>query len=125
MAQAVFIWFIYIYDEYCNLKPRKEWVAIKDNSLYSGGIDNKRKAYVEQTKCLLGKLQSFITDIKSDKKFAKTDIIIQGVSNIKELSDMQAGRYSNFVKDRLVNLAIRKGGAPKFLINANICLASV
>lgn len=115
---------IYIYDEYCNLKPRKEWVAIKDNSLYSGGIDNKRKAYVEQTKCLLGKLQSFITDIKSDKKFAKTDIIIQGVSNIKELSDMQAGRYSNFVKDRLVNLAIRKGRVPKFLINANICLAS-
>ncbi len=115
---------IYIYDEYCNLKPRKEWVAIKDNSLYKGGIENKRKAYVEQTKCLLGQLQGFMNEVKTSDKLAHTDIIIQGVSNINELSELQAGRYSNFVKDRLVNLAIRKAVRPKFLINANICLAS-
>ena len=115
---------IYIYDEYCNLKPRKEWVSIKDNSLYKGGIENKRKAYVEQTKCLLGQLQGFMNEARTSDKLAHTDIIIQGVSNINELSELQAGRYSNFVKDRLVNLAIRKGIRPKFLINANICLAS-
>ena len=115
---------IFIYDEYCNLKPRKDWVALKDNSLYNGGIENKRKAYVEQTKCLIGKLQGFMNAVKDSDKVSNTNIIIQGVSNIKELSDMQAGRYSNFVKDRLVNLAIRKGDKPKFLINANVCLAS-
>lgn len=115
---------IFIYDEYCNLKPRKNWVALKDNSLYNGGIENKRKAYVEQTKCLIGKLQGFMNAVKDSDKVSNTNIIIQGVSNIKELSDMQAGRYSNFVKDRLVNLAIRKGDRPKFLINANVCLAS-
>ena len=57
-------------------------------------------------------------------KNAKTDIIIQGVSTIRELAGMTGGRYGNFVKDQLVNLAIRKGKRPKFLINANICLAS-
>lgn len=115
---------VYVYDEYCNLKPEKDWVAIKDNSLYSGGMENKRRAYAEQAKCLIGKMQGFMNAVKESGKLHNTDIIIQGVSNIKELSDLQAGRYSNFVKDRLVNLAIRKGKNPKFLINANICLAS-
>lgn len=115
---------IYIYDEYCNIKPRSQWVAIKDNSIVPVGIDEKRNAYVQQTKCLIGKLQEFMDEALKNKKSSKTNIIIQGVSTIRELSDMQAGRYSNFVKDRLVNLGIRKGKKPQFLINANICLAS-
>lgn len=115
---------MFIYDEYCNLRPRLDWVAMKDNSVLSAGIEAKRKSYVQQAKCVIGKLQTFINDISKTDKFKYTDVIIQGVSNIAELSDMQAGRYSNFVKDRLVNLAIRKADNPKFLINANICLAS-
>lgn len=115
---------IYIYDEYCNIKPRSQWVAQKDNSIKSVGIDEKRKAYADQTKCLIGKMQEFMDVVVKNKKIKNTDIIIQGVSGIRELSDMQAGQYSNFVKDRLVNLGIRKGNKPQFLINANICLAS-
>ena len=115
---------IYMYDEFCNLKPRKEWVALKDNSLANGGIDEKRKAYADQAKCAIGKLQEYMDIVTESYKNAKTDIIIQGVSTIRELAGMTGGRYGNFVKDQLVNLAIRKGKRPKFLINANICLAS-
>ena len=115
---------IYMYDEFCNLKPRKEWVALKDNSLANGGIDEKRKAYADQAKCAIGKLQEYMDIVAESYKNAKTDIIIQGVSTIRELAGMTGGRYGNFVKDQLVNLAIRKGKRPKFLINANICLAS-
>ena len=115
---------IYMYDEFCNLKPRKEWVALKDNSIQNGGIDEKRKAYADQAKCLIGKLQEYMDVVNSSYKNPKTDVIVQGVSTIRDLAGMMAGRYGNFVKDQLVNLAIRKGKNPKFLINANICLAS-
>lgn len=115
---------IYIYDEFCNLKPRKEWIALKDNSLSGGGIDDKRKAYAEQAKCLIGKMQEFMDIVTASHKGENSDIIIQGVSNIRELAGMTGGRYGNFVKEQLVNLAIRKGKRQKFLINANICLAS-
>lgn len=115
---------IYMYDEFCNLKPRKEWVALKDNSIQNGGIDEKRKAYADQAKCLIGKLQEYMDVVNASYKSPKTDVIVQGVSTIRDLAGMMAGRYGNFVKDQLVNLAIRKGKNPKFLINANICLAS-
>lgn len=115
---------MYIYDEYCNLKPRKDWVALKDNSLYSGGIDAKRKAYAEQTKCLFGKMQEFMNELEKTSKLQKTNIIVQGVSTIRELTGMSSDIYSNFVADSLVTLGIRRAHLPKFLINANICLAS-
>lgn len=115
---------IYIYDEFCNIKPRNQWVALKDNSIERGGIDEKRKAYTEQTKCLIGKLQDFIDETKKNNKLDKTDIIVQGVSSIRELGGMTGGKYGNFVTDKLVGLGIRKAKEPKFMINANICLAS-
>jgi len=115
---------VYIYDEFCNLKPRKDWIALKDNSLYSGGIDEKRKAYAEQAKCLIAKLQEYIDEIKDSSRFYRTDIYIQGVSPIRELAGMTSDQYSRFAADNLVNLAVRKGRKPRFLINANVCLAS-
>lgn len=115
---------IFIYDEYCNIKPREQWVALKDNSLYSVGIDEKRQAYVDQSKCLIGKMQEFMDELRESGKISKTDVFVQGVSSIRELGVMTGGRYGNFVTDRLVSLGIRKAKKPKFLINANICLAS-
>ena len=115
---------IYIYDEFCNIKPRNQWIGLKDNTLISGGIDEKRKAYADQAKCLVGKLQEYLDVIKEEWKLSKTDIYIQGVSPLRELAGVTGEAYSNFVADKLVNLAIRKGKNPKFLINANICLAS-
>ena len=58
------------------------------------------------------------------KKIANTNIFIQGVSSIRELSSRTTDKYMQFVTDKLVNLAVRRGENPKFLINANICLAS-
>ena len=113
---------VFVYDEFCQVKPRREWVALKDNSLYSGGIDEKRKAYVEQTKCLIGKLQEYMETIAP--KLKTTDIIVQGVSPVNELAGVLGDQYSRFVAENLVTLAIRKKQNPKFLINANVCLAS-
>lgn len=115
---------IYIYDEYCNIKPRKEWISLKDNSLYPGGLDEKRKAYADQTKCLIGKMQEYMEEIYKSGKAERTDIFVQGISPIRELAGVIGDKYSRFVSENLVNLGIRKGKRPKFLINANVCLAS-
>lgn len=115
---------LYVYDEFCNLKPRNKWVALKDSMIYSGGIDEKRRAYVEQTKCLIGLLQMYMEGLYQNKKLAQTDIIIQGVSPLRELAGMPAGQYGTFVADRLVSMGIRRGERPNFLINTEICLAS-
>lgn len=115
---------IYIYDEFCNIKPRKEWVAMKDHALTRGGIDAKRQAYADQAKCAVGLLQMFMEDFLQDEKSGKTDVIVQGLSTIKEFSGMSAGQYENFVSDKLVSLGIRKAQSPAFLINTKVCLAS-
>ncbi len=115
---------IYIYDQYCNIKPRKEWIALKDSSLSRGGIDAKRKAYADQAKCLIGMMQMFMEDFLRDDKHTKTDVVIQGVSTIKEFAGMTAGAYNNFVADKLVSMGVRKASSPEFLVNTNVCLAS-
>ncbi|MCM1323605.1 MAG: hypothetical protein NC218_05545 [Acetobacter sp.] len=115
---------LYIYDEFCNLKPRKDWVSLKDNTLYTGGIDLKRKAYADQAKCLLGMMQMFMEKMYQNDKLQNTDIIVHGVSPLRELAGMPAGQYGNFVADKLVSLGIRKGKSPAFLVNTDICLAS-
>ena len=69
-------------------------------------------------------MQEFVNVIKESDKFQKTDIIVQGVGPFRELGGMTGGRYNNFVTDKLVSLGIRKGNDPRFLINANVCLAS-
>ncbi len=115
---------IYMYDQYCNIKPRKEWIAAKDNSLFRGGIDAKRKAYADQSKCLIGMMQMFMEDFLRDEKHNKTDIVVQGVSTIKEFAGMTAGAYNNFVADKLVSMGVRKAKAPAFLVNTKVCLAS-
>jgi len=115
---------VYIYDEFCNVKPRDKWISLKDNTITSVGIDEKRRAYADQAKCLVGKLQEYMEEISETPKLNKTDIFIQGVSPLRELAGVTGDMYSNFVADKLVNLAIRKGKKPKFLINANVCLAS-
>lgn len=115
---------LYVYDEFCNLKPRKDWVSLKDNTLYSGGIDLKREAYAAQAKCFIGMMQMFMEKMYQNDKLQDTDIIIQGVSVLRELAGMPAGQYGTFVADRLVNLGIRKGKAPSFVVNTQICLAS-
>ena len=115
---------IYIYDEFCNIKPRKDWVALKNNTIKSGTMEEKRQAYIDQTKCLIGKLQEYMDEIVQQKKIANTNVFIQGVSSIRELASRSADKYSQFVTDKLVNLAVRRGDNPRFLINANICMAS-
>lgn len=115
---------IYIYDEFCNIKPRKNWVAINNNSLYSGNIEEKKTAYIDQAKCLVGKMQEFMDEIVKQKKINNTSIFIQGVSPARELASRSTDKYVQFVTDKLVNLAVRKSEKPKFMINANICLAS-
>lgn len=115
---------LYIYDEFCNVKPRKDWVSLKDNTLYSGGIDLKRKAYADQTKCFIGMTQMFMEKMYQNDKLKNTDIIVQGVSVLRELAGMPAGQYGTFVADKLVNLGIRRGNAPAFVVNTEICLAS-
>lgn len=114
----------YIYDEFCNIKPRKNWVAMKDNTLVRGGIDAKRQAYADQAKCAIGLLQMFMEDFLQDEKRGKTDVIVQGVSTIKEFSSMSAGQYENFVSDKLVSLGIRKASSPEFVVDTKVCLAS-
>lgn len=115
---------VYIYDEFCNIKPRKDWIALNNNSLYSGNNEDKKLAYIDQAKCLIGKMQEFMDEITKQKKIDNTSIFIQGVSPIRELAPRSADKYMQFVTDKLVNLAIRKNENPKFMINANVCLAS-
>lgn len=68
----------------------------------------------DQAKCAIGKLQEYMDIVTESYKNAKTDIIIQGVSTIRELAGMTRGRYGNFVKDSWSIWLFAKGNVPSF-----------
>lgn len=114
----------YIYDEYCRLRRSEEWETLKNGAFYTADVKAKRAAYAAQTKCLIAKLQEYMDKLAASGQEAQTDVILQGVSPLPELAGNPAEMSAKFVKDKMVNLAIRRGRKPQFLVNANICLAS-
>ncbi|MBQ8870211.1 MAG: hypothetical protein IJ019_02405 [Alphaproteobacteria bacterium] len=127
-AQAYFVYTdipsdMFIYDEFCNIKPREKWINMENlpwirenNSLL------KYKSYMEQTRCLYGKLQYFIDQLDNKQLLDKTVIIINGVSSNHNFNDMRYKDFTQrFINDKMVALAIITPDNKNFKINDKIC----
>ena len=114
---------MFIYDEFCQIKPRHEWINMEnmpwvkaDNTLL------KQRAYYDQTKCLFGKLQEFLDRLDKEKLLDKAVIIVEGMSSI---NNFKSKAYENFVDDfvygKLVTLAVKSPVNKTSVFQNDIC----
>lgn len=114
---------MFIYDEFCNIKPQEEWISVEKlpwvNNDYT---DKKQRAYIDQTKCLYGKLQEFIDSLNKKHILDSSVLIINGISSNHNFESKAFDSIvDNFVYDKMVSLAIKSPLIKTFKVNNNIC----
>lgn len=114
---------MFIYDEYCDFKPRDEWINMQNMPwITKDNTTSKQRAYFEQTKCLYGKFQEFINKLDKAGLLNKSVIVIDGVSGVNNFKNQS---YSDFVDDFIYNkittIAIKSPINKDIIIDNNIC----
>ena len=114
---------MYIYNEFCQIKTTDEWYDIADLPWIKSDLtDKRRRAYLQQTRCLFGELGYFMQKLSDKNLLDKTTIVLQGVSSV---NNFQTDRNPDFTKDfianRLVNMAIYTGTKNKNNVDWRFC----
>lgn len=114
---------MFVYDQFCNIKPQSEWISL--NNLPWVNVDNKhlkRIAYVEQTKCLYGKLQELLDNLEKNQMLQNTVLVINGMSSTNNFqSDLIEDFSEDLLNNRLVMMAIKSPDNKTFSIQSQIC----
>ena len=114
---------MYIYDEFCRLKPQEEWFDMANLPWITTNYDKQRKlAYLQQTKCLYGKLQQFIDRLKEDNVWNDTVLVIQGTSGVNNFQNYKQENFiDNFLSNRLVTMAFHDKQMKTYQVNQSFC----
>lgn len=114
---------MFIYDEFCQIKPRHDWVNMEDMPwVKKAKTSMKRKAYDEQTICLFGKLQEFLGRLEEEGLLNKTVLIVEGMSSINNFQVKSYDKFiDDFIYDKLVTLAVKSPLNQKVSFNNEIC----
>ena len=114
---------MYIYDEYCQIKPTDKWYDISNLPWIKNDLTEKRsKAYMQQTRCLYGELEYFMQQLQKHNLLKNTTIVLQGTSSVNGFSSERDDDFStDFMANRLVNLAIYEGKNPKHKLDWRFC----
>lgn len=99
---------MYVYDEYCRIRPQNQWLNrtnlpwIKQDYTY-----HRRDAYLQQTKCLIGKMEYFIEQLQNENIWKDTVLVVIGTSGLNNFQNEQiADIAEDFMANRLVSMAI-------------------
>lgn len=119
---------MYVYNEFCQIKPRDKWIAMT-SAKWMGRLDKnrfeKREAYLDQTSCLIGKLEQFMQKLQENGAAKDTVIVLQGASGVGDI--VNGGKtddyIANFKSRNLVLMAIKDPAKDKFSVNNEICEA--
>lgn len=99
---------MYIYNEFCEVKPTDEWYDIASLPWITTDLSEQRsKAYMQQTRCLFGELEYFMQQMEKNNLLENTSIVIQGTSSVNNFRPVMTGNFmDDFVANRLVSMAI-------------------
>ena len=99
---------MYIYDEFCRIKPRNEWLNMVNLPwILHDYTEQRRTAYLQQTRCLFGKLEQFVGNLKKEELWKDSVMVIQGVSSVNDFKNYPLeNTKENFFGNRLVTMAI-------------------
>lgn len=114
---------MYVYDEFCNIKPKSQWVH-KNNLPWVkiANTYNKKKAYIDQMSCVYGKLQEFINRIDDLGLKENTVVVVQGISGADYTEDK--GFVVDFQAKKSISMAIKEPRNNSFKVNYEVCPAS-
>lgn len=103
---------MYIYDEYCRIRPQTEWFNrtnlpwVKRDYTYQ-----RRNAYLQQTRCLAGKLEQFIRELQKAGIWKDTVLAVAGTSGLNNFrSELIDDTAEDFISNRSVGMAIHDPG---------------
>ena len=118
---------IFVYDEYCRVKPLDKWLNISQINWLSNPQDGSlQKAYLQQTRCLFGKLEDFISKLRQNDLWNNTSIIIQGVSSVNDFEIEHTNNVKvSFVNEHLTTMAIHNEGMKNNKVDDGICPTNV
>lgn len=114
---------MYVYDEFCQIKPKDEWLDRANLPWLTKDYTTERKeAYLQQYRCLFGKLQQFMERMKEHNLLENTKIVLAGTSNVNSFQNEQPDDFvEKFVNNNLVNMAVYNGKDNHFQVNNIIC----
>ena len=117
---------MYIYDEFCKIKPIKDWEFEKGQPWVSAVNENKKiYAYNEQINCLYGKLEEFMQRLEKSGVLEKSVVVIQGLSGFDNFNKTSYNMYINdFKGNNLSAIAIRDPLKKESEIHNDVCLSS-
>ena len=126
--QAFFAYFdlpsdMYVYDEFCSLKPRAQWVrAGKLGYGKDVALETQRQAYFEQMTCAFGALQNFMEKVNANQKDSKIVVFVQGLNGIddKSFSD----KTETLQNKQAVSVAVHDPKHQGFRIDKDLCSSS-
>lgn len=119
---------MYVYNEFCQVKPQNKWIAMTSPK-WMGRLDKnlleKREAYLDQTSCMIGKLEQFMETLQKNGAAKDTVVVLQGISGVSDvINSVKADDYiENFKSRNLVLMAIKDPAKDKFSISNEICEA--
>ncbi len=114
---------MYIYDEYCRLKPQEEWLDMANLPwIKTDYTEQRQTAYLQQTRCLYGKLEEFIDKLREKNLWDDTVVVIQGTSGVNNFQNYKYQDFiDNFMANRLVGMAIHDKHQKKAEVNMGFC----
>ncbi len=114
---------MYIYDEFCRIKPKDKWFDRANLPWIKKDYTKERKeAYLQQYRCLYGKMQQFMEKMKDADLLSNTKIVLMGASNVNNFQSKPSDDYvERFMDNNLVSMAIYDGTNDKFEIDTSIC----
>lgn len=114
---------MFVYDEFCNIKPREKWINMENMPwIKTDNTKAKRYAYFDQTQCLFGKLQEFINKLDDAGVLNKSVIVINGMSSVDDFKNIPYDDFiNNFLYDKMTTLAIKSPNNKQINIDNGIC----
>ena len=117
---------MYIYDEFCKIRPQTEWLNRTNLPWIKRDYTSQRRyAYLQQTKCLTGKMEQFIEELKKQDMWKDTVLIIQGTSGVNNFSDNPIDDVTeDFIANRIVGMAVHDSGMSSYEKDERLCSTS-
>ena len=117
----------YIYDEFCQVKPLDQWMN-KNDLPWTKTIsaNDKRKAYVQQVRCVYGKLQNFVEKVYKKNSPQDTVVFIQGLSGLNGLeAPLETPNFlDEYMNRNFVDSAVKDPLKKEFQIKTESCSTS-
>ena len=116
---------MYIYDEFCQIKPKEKWMDRANLPWVNQDYTAERQdAYLDQYRCLYGKLQQFMNKMQENGLLKNSKIVLMGASSVNNFQNIQYDDYiEKFLNNNLINLAIYNDRNTQYQYDTSICPA--